>query len=116
MKTGPSAVPSVLGKGEVQLLQLKTAEAFPVKGKKNPKPLKIIHQFESNNKKINQQLTASVSICSHCEICFEELTVHLGSRWCLLLFEMSLAYPGQLHLCVNCPLWGICSACPWDSS
>lgn len=53
--------------------------------------------------KINKYLTPSECICTYCEICFKELAVQLGNHSCLLLFEISLVFPVQLHLCVKLP-------------
>lgn len=53
--------------------------------------------------KINKYLTPSECICTYCEICSKELTVQLGNHSCLLLFEISLVFPVQLHLCVKLP-------------
>lgn len=83
-------------KGEVQLLQLKTAEAFCVKKEKHNWKL-----YVSLKTKINKTLAPSVCICTYYEIYFKELTVQLGNHSYLLLFEISLVFPVQLHLCVK---------------
>lgn len=95
MKTRTSAFLTVLERGDTAATT-ENCWGLLCEGKKTNWKL-----YVSLKPKINKYLTPSVCICTYCEICFKELKVQLGNHSCLLLFEIYLVFPVQLHLCVK---------------